>query len=135
MDVQLTTHLKEMSPYVTNQLHQPEQAKRRVLWEVYCGAARTAEVAESLGMSVRKFGWDTGWNFELLHHQQAFLELQDQEMPDPVGTRMQIVESHADICKKDSNTVLLKAQLLALVPALATWKSTSRQWLALWPQP
>ena len=84
MDVQLTTHLREMSAYVNSQLHQPEQAKQRVLWEVYCGTARTAEVAEALGMTVRKFGPETGWNFELLHHQQAFLDLQDQEMPDEV---------------------------------------------------
>ena len=36
------------------------------------------------GMTVKTFGFETGWNFTLQSHQRAFLELQDQEMPDEI---------------------------------------------------
>ena len=84
MDIQLRTHLNDISAYLTRQLHGREGDQKRVLWEVYCGSARTSQVAESLGMSVRRFGLDTGWNFELLAHQAEFLRLQEEELPDEV---------------------------------------------------
>ena len=80
MDVLLATHL---SAYVTKELkelHRPERP--RILWEVYCGKARTAQMAESLGMETRCFSYETGWDFELLHHQDAFLRLLEEEAPD-----------------------------------------------------
>ena len=84
MDIQLRTHLKDMSAYITQQLHPKDDEQKRVLWEVYCGSARTSQVAESLGMKVKRFGPETGWNFELLAHQDEFLRLQEEEMPDEV---------------------------------------------------
>ena len=80
MDVTLTTQLNELSAYITRELHRPERP--RVLVELYCGKARTSEVAQSLGMEVRTFSYDTGWDFDQLKHQEAFLELFDEEMPD-----------------------------------------------------
>eukprot|EP00913_Durusdinium_trenchii_P011859 g11138.t1 len=80
MDVHLTTQLNDLSAYVTKELHQPERP--RLLWEVYCGKARTAQVAESLGMEVRCFSYDTGWDFEQLKHQDEFLALLEEEAPD-----------------------------------------------------
>ena len=82
MDIHLNTHLNELSAYVTKQLH--PQESRRKLWEVYCGASRTSQVAESLGMEVRRFSYETGWDFNNLAHQQAFLDLQDEECPDEI---------------------------------------------------
>ena len=80
MDVHLTTQLNDLSAYVTKELHQPERP--RLLWEVYCGKARTAQVAASLGMEVRCFSYDTGWDFEQLKHQDEFLALLEDEAPD-----------------------------------------------------
>ena len=82
MDIHLNTHLNELSAYVTQQLH-PQEPQRK-LWEVYCGASRTSQVAESLGMEVRRFSYETGWDFSNLTHQQAFLDLQDAECPDEI---------------------------------------------------
>ena len=49
MEVQLTTMMNSTEAYITNELHQPPE-HRRVLWEVYCGKARTGQIAEELGM-------------------------------------------------------------------------------------
>ena len=73
MDVQLRSHLNDLSAYVTKNLH--TTSPKRTLWEVYCGSARTSKIAESL---------ETGWNFDRLDHQEAFLQLQDDEAPDEV---------------------------------------------------
>ena len=80
MDTQLATQLNDLSAYVTKELHRPERP--RILWEVYCGKARTAQLAESMGMETRTFSYETGWNFELLNHQDEFLRLLDEEAPD-----------------------------------------------------
>lgn len=82
MDIHLNTHLNELSAYVTKHLHPSEP--RRKLWEVYCGASRTSQVGETLGMEVRPFSYETGWDLNKLDHQRAFLELQDEECPDEV---------------------------------------------------
>ena len=58
----LRTHLNNLSAFVTKELHRPERP--RVLWEVYCGTARTSQVAESMGMEVRRFSYETGWDFD-----------------------------------------------------------------------
>ena len=49
MEVQLTTTMNSTEAYITNELHQPPE-HRRVYWEVYCGKARTGQIAEELGM-------------------------------------------------------------------------------------
>ena len=82
MDVQLNTHINDLFAFLTQELHRPERP--RVLWEVYCGKARTSEIARSLGMETRQFSLETGWNFELLDHQEQFLVLVDEEMPDEI---------------------------------------------------
>ena len=84
MDIQLRTHLNDMSAYLTSQLHGRDTDQKRVLWEVYCGSARTSQVAESLRMTVRRFGLEIGWNVDLLDHQEEFLRLQEEELPDEV---------------------------------------------------
>ena len=80
MDVHLSTQLNDLSAYITRELHQPERP--RILWEVYCGKARTAQMAETLGMETRCFSYETGWDFERLDHQEEFLRLLDEENPD-----------------------------------------------------
>ena len=82
MDVHLRTHLNNLSAFVTKELHRPERP--RVLWEVYCGTARTSQVAESMGMEVRRFSYETGWDFDRLDYQQQFLVLLEEEQPDEV---------------------------------------------------
>ena len=83
MEVQLTTMMNSTEAYITNELHQPPE-HRRVLWEVYCGKARTGQVAEELGMKVERFSLETGWDFNLKSHQQQFLQRLDEEEPDEV---------------------------------------------------
>ena len=70
MDVHLT-NINGMSAYLTQELHRPPRP--RVLWEVYCGKARTSEMAAVFGMETRQFSLDTGWNFNSIDHQQQFL--------------------------------------------------------------
>ena len=74
--------LNNLSAFVSKELHRPERP--RVLWEVYCGTARTSQVAESMGMEVRRFSYETGWDFDRLDHQQQFLILLEEEQPDEV---------------------------------------------------
>ena len=83
MEVQLTTMMNSTEAYITNELHQPPE-HRRVLWEVYCGKARTGQIAEELGMKVERFSLETGWDFNLKSHQQQFLQRLDEEEPDEV---------------------------------------------------
>ena len=80
MDTQLATQLNDLSAYVTKELHRPERP--RILWEIYCGKARTAQLAESMGMETRTFSYETGWDFELLNHQDEFMRLLEEEAPD-----------------------------------------------------
>ena len=82
MDAQLNTHINDLSAFLTQELHRPERP--RVLWEVYCGKARTSQIARSFGTETRQFSLETGWNFELLDHQEQFLVLVDEEMPDEI---------------------------------------------------
>ena len=58
MDVHLTTHINDMSAYLTQELHRPPRP--RVLWEVYCGKARASEMAAVFGMEMRQSSLDTG---------------------------------------------------------------------------
>ena len=62
MEVQLTTSVRETEAYITSELHQIAETCR-VLWEVYCGKARTGFIAEELGMKVERFSLETGWDF------------------------------------------------------------------------
>ena len=77
------TLLKEMHndlhAYVTKELHvQPA----RVIWEVYCGNARTSSLAETLGARVETFSYETGWDFDLKTHRDALLSRLQAEVPD-----------------------------------------------------
>ena len=72
---------QEFQAYVTRNVH---EHKRKVLWEVYTGKARVAQLAEAQGMSVEVFGPETGWNFDVLSHRNAFLKRLEQEFPDEV---------------------------------------------------
>ena len=82
MDAHLRTHLNNLSAFVTKELHRPDRP--RALWEVYCGTARTSQLAEALGMEVRQFSYEIGWDFDNLDHQDQFLALLDEEQPDEV---------------------------------------------------
>ena len=82
MDNQLVTHIGSLNAFITQEIHRPPRP--RVLWEVYCGKGRTSIIAETLGMETRQFSLETGWNFELLAHQQQLLDLVDEEMPDEI---------------------------------------------------
>ena len=55
-----------------------------MIWEVYGGRSRMAQIAESLGATVRVFSLDTGWDFDQPAHQRAFLALQEKEVPDEI---------------------------------------------------
>eukprot|EP00913_Durusdinium_trenchii_P016066 g15100.t1 len=82
--MQSQAQLNTLNASVDDALREERHAPPRVLWEVYTGRARLSQVAEAIGMTVKTFGYDTGWNFALLSHQRAFLALQDEEMPDEV---------------------------------------------------
>jgi len=82
-DVHLNKLENNLHAYVTNELHNSGD-RPRVLWEVYCGEARVAKIAESMGMTVECFGPNTGWDFDDPEHQRAFLERQRDEMPDEI---------------------------------------------------
>ena len=81
-DVTLNTLENKLHAYVTEELHQP--SRKRLLWEVYCGGARVSAIAESMGMDVEIFSYETGWDFDLEEHQTAFMERLRTEMPDEV---------------------------------------------------
>ena len=82
--MQSQAQLNNLNASVDDTLREEHHAPPRVLWEVYTGRARLSQVAEAIGMTVKTFGYETGWNFALLSHQRAFLALQDEEMPDEV---------------------------------------------------
>ena len=84
MEVQLTTTVNATEAYITSELHPTSTANQRVLWEVYCGKARTGHLAEEMGMKVERFSLETGWDFNLKHHQAQFLQRLDDEEPDEV---------------------------------------------------
>ena len=72
---------QEFQAYVTRNMH---EHKPKVLWEVYTGKARVAQLAEAQGMSVEVFGPETGWNFDEVSHRNAFMKRLEQEFPDEV---------------------------------------------------
>ncbi len=82
-EVHLTSEENKIHAYVTSELHE-KQSTSRVLWEVYCGHGRTSQLAEVMGMEVKVFSYETGWNFDDPRHQQQFLEMLNEEMPDEV---------------------------------------------------
>ena len=82
-EVELTAASNYFHAYLTSELHAPSE-EPRVLWEVYCGGARTSAVASSLGMVTQCFDLSTGWNFDLLEHQEAFKEKLRAEQPHEV---------------------------------------------------
>ena len=64
--------------YVTNHLHN----KKKIIWEVYCGRARTSEMADCMGAHVEIFSYETGWDFDLKSHRDEFLRRLQAEVPD-----------------------------------------------------
>ena len=69
----------DLHGYVTGELHsQP----KRVIWEVYCGNARTSKLADTLGARVETFSYETGWDFDVKSHRDAFLVRLQAEVPD-----------------------------------------------------
>eukprot|EP00913_Durusdinium_trenchii_P003467 g3210.t1 len=82
--MQSQAQLNTLNAAVDDALREDHHAPPRALWEVYTGRARLSQVAEAIGMTVKTFGFETGWNFALLSHQRAFLALQDEEMPDEI---------------------------------------------------
>ena len=77
----LVTEENGLQAYLTAEIKKPTQ-RPRVLWEVYCGHGRASQLAESLGMEVRVFSYETGWDFDDPLHRSQFLVLLQQEMPD-----------------------------------------------------
>ena len=82
-EVELTIASNYYHAYLTSELHSPQE-EPRTLWEVYCGGARTSSNASSLGMVTQCFDLSTGWNFDLLEHQEAFKEKLRAEQPHEV---------------------------------------------------
>lgn len=80
-EVNLTAEENKTHAYITSELH-GEMARPRVLWEVYCGHGRTSQLAETMGMQVRVFSYETGWDFDKPDHQRQFLQLLQEERPD-----------------------------------------------------
>ena len=76
--------LNEMQAYVTKELRASKETRPRLIWEVYTGESRAAQVAESLGAQTMSFGIRTGWNCDQRSDQLTFLELLEKEMPDEV---------------------------------------------------
>ena len=83
MEVSLQTAEKALNAEITSSLH-PLTGKR-VLWEIYCGgSSRVAEMAEAYGMTVERFGLDTGWDFDDPAHRAELLRRLRDEAPDEV---------------------------------------------------
>ena len=80
-ETNLTTEENQLQAYVTAEIHKPKE-RPRALWEVYCGHGRTSQLAETMGMEVRVFSYETGWDFDNPLHRSQFLALLSQEMPD-----------------------------------------------------
>ena len=64
--------------YITSELH----SSGKVIWEVYCGRARTSELADCMGAHIEIFSYETGWDFDLKSHRDEFLRRLDAEVPD-----------------------------------------------------
>ena len=71
--------INEMHAYVHRELRRAREVQPRVIWEVYTGESRVAQIAESLGAKTLSFGLRTGWNFDLKTDQRKFLELVDKD--------------------------------------------------------
>ena len=82
-EVALATSENDLHKHVSQEL-QNLKPRPRLIWEVYAGASRLAEVADSLGCQVESFGYETGWDFDLESHRSQFLAKLDEEMPDEV---------------------------------------------------
>ena len=78
-DVLLQELQNDAHAYLTYELH---SRPTRVIWEVYCGNARTSTLAETLGAHVETFSYATGWNFNIKSHRDAFLARLQSEVPD-----------------------------------------------------
>ena len=64
--------------YITAELH----STGKVIWEVYCGRARTSSLADCMGAHVETFSYESGWDFDLKSHRDEFLRRLDAEVPD-----------------------------------------------------
>ena len=84
LDKTILTQLNAKEAYISQTLRSMEQQRPRLLWEVYTGESRMAQLAETLGIHVQSFGPSEGWNFSLKSHQNAFLDLMDEEQPDEI---------------------------------------------------
>lgn len=80
-ETNMATEENQLQAFVTAEIHRPKE-RPRVLWEVYCGHGRTSQLAETMGMEVRVFSYETGWDFDNPLHRSQFLALLVQEMPD-----------------------------------------------------
>ena len=103
----LAAEEKRIHATLTRELHDPTP-RPRIIWEVYAGASRMSEVAESLGCFVETFGYETDYDFDLPSHRSYFLEYQAHVMPDEVlyaprcglWSRMQAINATTE-AKKD----------------------------------
>jgi hypothetical protein len=59
-EVALATSENDLHKHVSQEL-QNLKPRPRLIWEVYAGASRLAEVADSLRCQVESFGYETGW--------------------------------------------------------------------------
>ena len=82
-EVALATSGNDLHKHVSQEL-QNIKPRPRLIWEVYAGVFRLAEVAESLGCQVESFGFQTGWDYDLESHRSQLLAKLDDEMPDEV---------------------------------------------------
>lgn len=74
------TQYNVLNAYVTQELH--DEPQPRVIWEVYAGASRMSQMAESFGASVETFSYETGWDFDDPQHRRVFLQRLQDEAPD-----------------------------------------------------
>ena len=65
---------------VTAELH--SGPRPRFIWEIYAGASRVSEIAQSLGCKVEVFGcgYETGWDFDTALHRKALLNKQTEKL-------------------------------------------------------
>ena len=83
MEVSIQTAEKALNAELTVNLR-PLTGKR-IFWEIYCGgSSRTAEMAETYGMQVERFGLDNGWDFDDPKHRRELLRRLRDEQPDEV---------------------------------------------------
>ena len=82
LETNLSTSEKQLQAMVTHELHAEQPT--RVIWEIYAGAARTAEAVVALGCHVEVFGYETGWDFDDPSHQRLLLQRLREEMPDEI---------------------------------------------------